>query len=255
MSRVLYKAENQITCGYKKGSHNGVDVVKKWNKTCYIISHSDGEVIQAVKGIPHELGATGLRSYGNYVKIKHDNGYYTLYGHIAYGTVKVNVGDRVSRGQVIGYLGNTGESYGAHLHWEVRDKNDTRIDPTPYLNADLPREVELPQPVERNKNATQLQVIESYLNVRLDHSTSAQSIGFCPVGIYNIVSTYEDGTYNFYKKLELIKPIVQKYDLAYYNQESILGGTSLGLSTYPSFTIPGSVTINALVISGIFSKY
>ena len=49
---------------------------------------------------------------------------------------------------------------------------------------------------------------------------------------------YEDGTYNFYKKLELIKPIVQKYDLAYYNQESILGGTSLGLSTYPSFNSP-----------------
>ena len=49
---------------------------------------------------------------------------------------------------------------------------------------------------------------------------------------------YENGTYNFYKKLELIKPIVKEYDLAYYNQESILGGTSLGLSTYPTFNSP-----------------
>jgi poly-gamma-glutamate synthesis protein (capsule biosynthesis protein) len=48
----------------------------------------------------------------------------------------------------------------------------------------------------------------------------------------------ENGGYNFYKKLELIKPIVKQYDLAYYNQESILGGTSLGLSTYPSFNSP-----------------
>ena len=48
----------------------------------------------------------------------------------------------------------------------------------------------------------------------------------------------ENGGYNFYKKLELIKPIVKEYDLAYYNQESILGGTSLGLSTYPRFNSP-----------------
>ncbi len=48
----------------------------------------------------------------------------------------------------------------------------------------------------------------------------------------------ENGGYNFYKKLELIKPIVKSYDLAYYNQESILGGTSLGLSTYPRFNSP-----------------
>ena len=49
---------------------------------------------------------------------------------------------------------------------------------------------------------------------------------------------YENGTYNFYKKLELIKPIIKEYDLAYYNQESILGGTSIGLSTYPRFNSP-----------------
>ena len=136
MSRVLYKAENQITCGYKKGSHNGVDVVKKWNKTCYIISHSDGEVIEAVKGIPHELGATGLRSYGNYVKIRHNDGYMTLYAHLK--SVLVKNGQIVKRGEKIGYMGDSGNANGAHLHFEVRNPNNQRINPEKYLDSDLP---------------------------------------------------------------------------------------------------------------------
>lgn len=50
-----------------------------------------------------------------------------------------------------------------------------------------------------------------------------------------------DGTYNYEKQLAHIKPIVENYDLAYYNQESILGGTKLGLSGYPSFNSPQEV--------------
>ncbi len=49
---------------------------------------------------------------------------------------------------------------------------------------------------------------------------------------------YKNGTYDFSSQLELIKPIIQKYDLAFYNQESILGGTQLGLSDYPTFNSP-----------------
>lgn len=49
---------------------------------------------------------------------------------------------------------------------------------------------------------------------------------------------YKNGTYDFTSQLELIKPIVEDYDLAFYNQESILGGTSIGLSDYPTFNSP-----------------
>lgn len=49
---------------------------------------------------------------------------------------------------------------------------------------------------------------------------------------------YKNGAYDFTSQLEYIKPIVQKYDLAFYNQESILGGTQLGLSDYPTFNSP-----------------
>ncbi len=47
-----------------------------------------------------------------------------------------------------------------------------------------------------------------------------------------------DGTYDFKKQLKLIKPIVSKHDLAFYNQEAILGGTDIGLSSYPRFNSP-----------------
>lgn len=47
-----------------------------------------------------------------------------------------------------------------------------------------------------------------------------------------------EGGYDFTKQLELLKPLISKYDLAYYNQETILGGTELGLSTYPMFNSP-----------------
>ena len=50
-----------------------------------------------------------------------------------------------------------------------------------------------------------------------------------------------NGTYDFTPMLELIKPISSKYDLAYYNQETILGGTELGLSNYPRFNSPYEV--------------
>lgn len=51
----------------------------------------------------------------------------------------------------------------------------------------------------------------------------------------------QNGTYSFLKQLEMIKPVIQEYDLAYYNQESILGGVEIGLSTYPRFNSPYEV--------------
>jgi len=50
-----------------------------------------------------------------------------------------------------------------------------------------------------------------------------------------------DGSYQFFSQLSLIKPIIEQYDLAYYNQESILGGTKIGLSSYPRFNSPYEV--------------
>lgn len=193
--RIIEGGLCEYTQFYSAGVHNGLDIVGAGYTLAWITAHSDGTVVD----MRNDCNWKDTYSYGNYVKIRHDDGYYTLYAHGAFNTVQVNVGDRVKQGQKIMYMGDTGWSEAGHLHWEVRDKNDIRIDPTPYLDADLPREIELPQPVERNKEIEQLEVIEPQLNVRLDHTTQAQSIGFCPVGIYNIVSVYHGDDYTWYE--------------------------------------------------------
>jgi murein DD-endopeptidase MepM/ murein hydrolase activator NlpD len=76
----------------------------------------------------------GMSGYGNFVVIDHGFGYKTLYGHM-YRT-KVRPGQHVNRGQLIGYVGNTGLSSGPHLHYEVM-KNGRKINPINYFFNDL----------------------------------------------------------------------------------------------------------------------
>lgn len=135
-ARVLENNECRITQGYKVLTHKAVDMVKYYSSTCNITAHTEGTVVWVQTGQKHNPGSKGNASYGNCVKIKHPNGYYTLYAHLA--TVGVKLNQKVKTGQIIGYMGNTGNSYGAHLHWEVRDTKDNRINPTPYIDADLP---------------------------------------------------------------------------------------------------------------------
>lgn len=72
--------------------------------------------------------------YGNHVIINHGYGYETLYGHMS--KIKSRNGQRVKRGEVIGYIGSTGKSTGPHLHYEVR-KNGQKIDPVYFFYNDL----------------------------------------------------------------------------------------------------------------------
>ena len=137
--RVLESGRCAITQIYKKGMHDGIDLVdvdSKGNHILgWIVAHSDGVVVGVRTNIK---GYVEGGSYGNYVKIKHKDEYYTLYAHIAYKTIKVKLGDKVKKGQILGYMGATGTAYGGHLHFELRDVNDVKIDPTLYLNKDLP---------------------------------------------------------------------------------------------------------------------
>lgn len=72
--------------------------------------------------------------YGNKVVINHGYGYQTLYGHMV--RVKAKVGQRIKRGEVIGYIGSTGKSTGPHCHYEVI-KRGTKVDPVYYFYNDL----------------------------------------------------------------------------------------------------------------------
>ena len=141
-ARVLESGMCEVTQEYKGSAHAGIDIVREGYRLDNIVAHSDGTVIQVINNCNENTnGQNGSRydsnNPGNMVKIDHGNGYYTRYLHLAYGTVKVSVGDKVSKGQVIGYMGNTGYSFGGHLHFEVWQGNG-RIDPTTYLDDELP---------------------------------------------------------------------------------------------------------------------
>lgn len=149
MGKVLRTYPHVITSPYGKRDdsfHSGVDITGYNSNGIhvldYICAKAKGTVV-AVRSNSTGFEAGG--SYGNYIIIDHGSGYRTVYAHMAYGSVKAKVGDVVSEGQVIGYMGATGTAYGGHLHFEVRI-NNVRIDPTQYLDKELP--LENPQPTK-----------------------------------------------------------------------------------------------------------
>ena len=109
--------------------HYGMDFSAKIGTEIY--ATGDG-VVSKVK--------RSKRGYGNYVKINHGFGYETLYAHMSKYIVKK--GQKVKRGEVIGYVGNTGISTAPHLHYEVR-KDNRKINPVNFYYNDLtPEEYE-----------------------------------------------------------------------------------------------------------------
>lgn len=112
---------NGIISQYFSWYHNGVDIA---NGTGTAISAVDsGRVILSIRG-----GWNG--GWGTYIKIDHGNGLVSLFSHLSENFV--NVGDNVSRGQLIGKMGSTGRSTGPHLHFTVYS-NGTAINPLTLL--------------------------------------------------------------------------------------------------------------------------
>lgn len=113
--------------------HNGIDVVSslppnyEWGVCDDVVAFASGTVMATL----NTCEGTNPPE-GNYVTILHDGGEITVYYHIATGSVKVSSGQRVSAGQVIGYMGMTGGVTGAHLHFGVKI-NGSWVDPEPYL--------------------------------------------------------------------------------------------------------------------------
>ena len=94
-------------------------------------------IMAAGHGVIEEAGRKG--EYGNYVRIRHANGYKTSYAHMSRFASGISEGIRLRQGQVIGFIGNTGLSSGPHLHYEVLVNNQP-VDP---MSIQVPREKQL----------------------------------------------------------------------------------------------------------------
>lgn len=103
----------QVWAGQTRTNHSPVNSID-FNR-----ANDIGDVVvAAAAGTVSRVGNEGDRSYGRWIEIDHGSGYRTRYAHLA--SQSVSFGQRVSRGQRIGTVGNTGGSSGPHLHYEVR---------------------------------------------------------------------------------------------------------------------------------------
>lgn len=85
-------------------------------------------------GVVYDKGYT-KSGYGIYLIINHNNGYYSLYGHMSKIKPGIEIGSTVERGDVIGYVGSTGWATGPHLHFEIRtcERYACHVNPLPFL--------------------------------------------------------------------------------------------------------------------------
>lgn len=111
-----------VGCSYCSTNHKGYDMAQGCGATIY--AAGAGKVTTAGE----------YQGYGNAVRIDHGGGLVSLYGHMEWGSLRVHVGQSIAAGTPIGAEGNTGRSFGCHLHFELQ-QNGTPIDPEPFMAA------------------------------------------------------------------------------------------------------------------------
>ena len=128
---MIFKGRNRVTQIYG-GRHGGIDIVGDDDNAVHAVRN--GRVCSIQKWDGHTK--TGDQSYGNLIIIEDTSGRYHYYAHL--DEIRVSVGDNIAYDDIIATMGDTGNSTGAHTHYEVRNGTSTesRIDPTPYCGVD-----------------------------------------------------------------------------------------------------------------------
>lgn len=229
-----------------------------------IIAAEAGTVTTAVDGWGNTNGQEGRpykRVYGNYVIVSHGNGWHTLYGHLANG-IAVKKGQVVPKGQVLGYMGDTGYSFGQHLHFELRKGGNSKayaVDPLNYVmledrsiivssTTDFPdrikyRQTSIGTPVARNTAVDQIEVLIDNMNGRDNASINADRLGYVTKGIYNIHAEQKGGDYTWYQ-IEVNPALWVAYSSAWEKLYLVDGDAPkkvLDLSEFNTVTDWGSV--------------
>ena len=125
-----FKGGRKSYCGHT-GTDFNIPNFRWMDRGLSVIASASGTVTEWHDGEPDRntcrLSSQELR--WNYVKIEHDNGFTTLYGHLKGGSVSVRCGQHVDVGERIGLVGSSGYSDGPHLHFELRDEEGRAVDP------------------------------------------------------------------------------------------------------------------------------
>lgn len=133
---MIFKGRNRVTQPYtynaaQKSGHGGIDIVGDDNTTVYSVCNGTVTMVSKWDG----KTKTGTQSYGNLVVVTASNGYRYYYAHLQ--SISVSKGAAVHIGTKIGVMGNTGNSFGAHTHFEIRTgtTTSTRINPSSYAGV------------------------------------------------------------------------------------------------------------------------
>lgn len=223
--RVLQKGTCEVTQWYGNNGHGGIDIVGSNYTIDKIIAHSDGIISYVQDGYDNMRGSTGNASYGNYIKIEHDNGMTTLYAHLAKG-IKLKKGEKVSKGQYLANMSDSGNAYGAHLHFEVQ-KGNTRIDPTQYLDKELNP---APPPVKPTSEKLSIGTTVT-INGVYTSSTSTKKLtpliknGKITRIIENAPNPYllNDGNIGWVNESCIINPVLEKDPIQYLSNSNYTG--------------------------------
>jgi len=125
-------AEGTITSGFGGRNHPLLGFTKMHTGVDWA-SSTGTPIFASGNGVIDKIGPEG--GYGKYIRIRHANGWETAYGHMSAFARGLEAGKKVRQGQVIGYVGSTGLSTGAHLHYEIL-VNGRFVDP---MKVKLPR--------------------------------------------------------------------------------------------------------------------
>lgn len=131
---MIFKGRNRVTSGFRlaaRPSHNGIDLVGDDDKTVHAVA---GGTVGFAGIVPKSAGGLTWQ-WGYYVRIDGNDNRKYYYCHLAAGSLLVRVGQRVQAGTALGTMGNTGYSFGAHTHFEVRNAYGTPVDPASYAGV------------------------------------------------------------------------------------------------------------------------
>lgn len=155
--RVINESSKRITCAYEGYTgHKGVDLGWRQDESQNkVYANCKGTVAEVQDGLDRIAGASGVKSWGNYVLVKHSNGMYSRYCHMKKGLL-VKKGQEVDENTQLGIIGDSGNTTARHLHFEVQTdyNSSTRINPTEYLTKAIYEEPV--QPAQPSKTIDEL---------------------------------------------------------------------------------------------------